>query len=133
MPQRRPLLGVLVLIASVSAANLTARAAQLCVGAFGSQKAGYCKLQYEAYVTTGTCRGRDGEWDPRYTITLNINRPTREAIQARRYVNRNHTEGPWCVSTVCASASATAPGVDASGNPMPSFRVGSRCNKRSYD
>lgn len=97
---------------------------EACVGAKGAQKAGFCKYEYEAYLTQGSCISRGGGWVPGTSVTLNIGSPE-ELNQSRsgtRYVNYDARITGGCKRT-CASTSITFQGRTYSK---------STCDKKSY-
>lgn len=123
---------VILIISSIFGFVSPVSSMELCVGAAGYQKAGYCKLEFEAYVTTGSCKARNGQWDNRYRVTLRLKvngtSGGEEERTARQYVNRNHRIVPFCPNLICANAFA-----EPLVGGLPAFRTSTRCNRRSYD
>ena len=116
-------MAVLIAVSLLAPSSNSANARELCVGAIGRQLAGYCSYEFEAYVTTGSCRRRNGQWDPTFTLTLYLRSPARETVGPRQqYVNKNGWETGLC-KRACADAIATGP--TRLSKPV--------CNRRSHE
>lgn len=102
---------------------------ELCVGTKGYQKIGYCKYEYDTYLTRGgpgACKRRGGGWVSGASLSLEINRPGHLSHIRRgtTYVNFNDRTTGFCADA-CAGATATYNGIK--------FNTPGRCNKRSYE
>ena len=117
--------------------SVEAGAIELCVGARGVPKLGYCKYEYEAYVAGGDCQARTGGWYPNATVTLRILEPGHlggATRQARQYVNLDDRTAfiqlskPY-IKLGCWRACAVATATLDNGQTLSI----QGCNKRSYD
>lgn len=98
---------------------------EACVGAKGAQKAGYCKYEYEAYLTRGRCVDRTGGWIDGASVSLNVRSPghLKHGRSGTTYVNFNDRTGPDVCHRACASTTITYQGRQYTK---------STCNRKSY-
>ncbi|MEM7661873.1 MAG: hypothetical protein AAF292_06460 [Pseudomonadota bacterium] len=85
---------------------------EACVGAKGAQKAGFCKYEYEAYLTRGSCVARGGGWVEGTSVTLNVRAPghLQHSRSGTRYINFDDRTGPEICQRACAGTTITYQG-----------------------